>query len=266
MNDAILWVLLVACVAALVYVRCRPGMAYRKARRAMLEPLRAVAAKFGGEVVEKPRVCFVRTPDFTVALVPDEDHDLEPGVRYHVRFEAPILSPQFLEVWPRGSRFAPMRLTVAREVLLAAPEFEQYFMLRADDAGFARGVLTPALREKIYKVWSLGGGGYARVDLFPHKLAVQKEEPLSALYLGAFVEKCIELRAEMEVSVRDQEGVQWLDAPARDLTVTCPICGSKGAENWVKCLRCKTSHHRDCWEWNAGCSMFACGESRFELT
>lgn len=266
MTDAVLVLLLLAASGALVAVRFGPRWRAARQRRALLEPVRGVAVRHQGEIVERPRVAFARTGRFTLAIVPDREEALEPGVPFHVRFEAPFQSAQFLEVWPRGSRFAPLRLTIARDVTLAAQEFEQYFIVRADDAGFARAVLTPLLREKVYGLWSLGGGGLVRLDLYPHKMAVQKEEAMAGVYFLPFVEKCLELRTLLEASVKEQEGVQWLDAPPAEARGTCPICGSPLKAGRVSCLKCKTSHHRECWEWNGGCSMFACGESRFELT
>lgn len=266
MADLILVPLLVLAVASLVGVRYGPGWKRARARREMLSPIRGVALRHGGEVVDRVRVAFARTARFTLALVPDREEDLEPGAAYHVRFEAPFQSSQFLEVWPRGSRFAPLRLTIARDVTLAAGDFEQYFIVRADDAGFARGVLTPLLREKIYGLWSLGGGGLVRVDVYPYKVAVQKEEALASVYFLPFVDKCLDFRTLLEASVKEQEGVEWLDAPKAEGRACCPICGSALKSGRVDCLKCKTAHHRECWEWNGGCSMFACGETRFELT
>ncbi len=265
MVDAILLTLLGLAVLALVWLETNATARRRRARARFLEPLRALAEKHSGEIVERPRVAFVRTPRFTVAMLPDRDEGLEPGVPYHIRFEAPFTSPQFLEIWPRGSRFAPLRLTVARDVTLADSEFGRYFVLRADDAGFARGVLTAPLRSAVYKLWQLGGEGLARVDVYPYKVAVQKEEPLGVTWLLPFVDKCLEFAEELQASVREQEGVEWLDAPPRPVVASCPICGSVVESGLIRCLRCKTVHHRECWEWNEGCSMFACGETRFEL-
>jgi hypothetical protein len=42
---------------------------------------------------------------------------------------------------------------------------------------------------------------------------------------------------------------------------TCQVCGmtlSRGVV--VSCRRCATPHHKDCWEFNGRCSIFACGE------
>ena len=42
-------------------------------------------------------------------------------------------------------------------------------------------------------------------------------------------------------------------------TTVCLVCGCKVLEGGVtKCPRCDTTHHQDCWTYNAGCAVYAC--------
>lgn len=42
-------------------------------------------------------------------------------------------------------------------------------------------------------------------------------------------------------------------------TTICTVCGCKILEgSTVSCPRCDTPHHADCWDYNAGCGIFAC--------
>src|SRR5947209_5209469 len=42
-------------------------------------------------------------------------------------------------------------------------------------------------------------------------------------------------------------------------TTICKVCGCKILEgSTISCPRCETPHHADCWEYNNGCSVFAC--------
>jgi TM2 domain-containing membrane protein YozV len=46
----------------------------------------------------------------------------------------------------------------------------------------------------------------------------------------------------------------------------CPYCRTpieSEAEAWV-CAACSTPHHRECWEENAGCTVFGCAEAPVE--
>jgi peroxiredoxin len=42
-------------------------------------------------------------------------------------------------------------------------------------------------------------------------------------------------------------------------TTICKVCGCKILDTpVVNCSKCETPHHTDCWEYNTGCSVFAC--------
>jgi hypothetical protein len=41
---------------------------------------------------------------------------------------------------------------------------------------------------------------------------------------------------------------------------TCRVCGTAiEKEKRVLCGQCRTPHHADCWAYNDGCAIFACG-------
>jgi len=46
--------------------------------------------------------------------------------------------------------------------------------------------------------------------------------------------------------------------------VVCRICGEEIREGLVFCRRCKTPHHRECWQYAGRCSVFGCGETEFQ--
>jgi hypothetical protein len=39
----------------------------------------------------------------------------------------------------------------------------------------------------------------------------------------------------------------------------CRVCGVALAGATVSCGKCSTPHHRECWDYNGGCSVYACG-------
>ena len=54
----------------------------------------------------------------------------------------------------------------------------------------------------------------------------------------------------------DEEQIELIAEPGR-----CPFCASAVApkgDDVVRCPRCKTPHHRDCFAENAGCGMYGC--------
>lgn len=38
----------------------------------------------------------------------------------------------------------------------------------------------------------------------------------------------------------------------------CPVCGDPVGEEPVRCLRCSTPHHGECWDYVGACSVFGC--------
>jgi hypothetical protein len=42
----------------------------------------------------------------------------------------------------------------------------------------------------------------------------------------------------------------------------CQVCGADLEGVLVRCAKCSTPHHQDCWDFNRRCSTFACGETR----
>lgn len=42
---------------------------------------------------------------------------------------------------------------------------------------------------------------------------------------------------------------------------TCATCRGQEGEEWVVCSKCKTPHHKDCWEY-CGCAVYGCSCQR----
>jgi hypothetical protein len=45
----------------------------------------------------------------------------------------------------------------------------------------------------------------------------------------------------------------------------CRVCGDVMDSDIVYCRRCKTPHHRECWEYNGACSTYGCRETQYLL-
>jgi hypothetical protein len=56
-------------------------------------------------------------------------------------------------------------------------------------------------------------------------------------------------------------GIQFLGpvaAPASGKGTQCQVCGSELDRDLVSCGACATPHHRECWDYNRGCSTYGC--------
>lgn len=41
----------------------------------------------------------------------------------------------------------------------------------------------------------------------------------------------------------------------------CGVCGEEATTRRVRCAKCDTPHHEECWRYGGGCSVFACGST-----
>ncbi|MBI4864242.1 MAG: hypothetical protein HY815_28895, partial [Candidatus Riflebacteria bacterium] len=69
---------------------------------------------------------------------------------------------------------------------------------------------------------------------------------------------------------RDRSGFPWSDrsplpgGPAeedrQDRAIgRCPVCATEVLDDGVACCGCETAHHMECFSWNHGCGLYACG-------
>lgn len=238
--------------------------------RARLRLLQAAALELDADPVDDPRLAGVphlksRPPDlpYGLALAPAGDD----GESYFPIFEAPVTGATFLEVWPSGSPYPPLRVSMGGDgVAVGDPDFEAAYIVRSDDPHFARTLLGPETRTLFEAGRRIGGGGRLRLNIDRLRLRIRKEEALASPdELVSLVRAGLGLLERVREVVESRAGVQFFDAPAPDAKPSCPVCGAGVAAGRVTCRRCKTPHHRECWEYARGCSMFACGETRFSL-
>jgi hypothetical protein len=201
-------------------------------------------------------------PPYGLALAPAEDAGHVPI------FEAPVSGAVFLEVWPSGSPYPPLRVSQGGGgVLIGDDDFDSAYVVRTDDPHFARSLLDAKSRGLLQAGRAIGRGGRIRLNVDRHRLRFRKEEPLSAPRdLVSLVRVGLGLLEQVREAVESRHAVQFFDSlPPSAEKSACPVCGAGVAEGKVLCKRCRTPHHRECWEYARGCSMFACGETRFSL-
>jgi len=236
--------------------------------RRRLKLLQDTALEIGADVVDDPSAAGLpylrsRPPDrpYGLALAPTDEAE------YFPIFEAPVRGAVFVEAWPSGSPYPPLRVSMGGDgVTIGDAAFERAYIVRADDPHFARSLLGPEARELLEEGRRIGGGGRLRLNVDRLRLRVRKEEALaSARELAAFVRVGLGLLEQTREALESRDAVQYFDAPVADTKSNCPVCAAEVADRRVTCRRCKTPHHRECWEYARGCSMFACGESRFSI-
>ncbi|HEY3226225.1 MAG TPA: RING finger protein [Planctomycetota bacterium] len=243
--------------------------------RERLRLLVTAASALGAEVVDDPRACrfpFLKSrspaPVYGLALCPVDEESRDPRDPYLVRFEAPIAGGRFLEVWPVGSPFAPSRVNMGSPGIATGDAlFDGAYVVRSDDPDFARTVLGAETRALVEEGRRLGAGGRMRLNIDSLRLRLQKEEQVaSPEILAALGAVGLRILEQVRETLRIREQVQFFDqAPPPAARPNCPVCAGAVVERRVECRRCRTPHHRECWDYTGACSMFACGEARFSL-
>ena len=140
------------------------------------------------------------------------------------------------------------------------PDFHVY----CDQMDAARELVTPTTNWKIQQLIRLGGESGIEIFLSGGQLRISKPGFIkNELLLDDFVRFGLELFDQFKLAV--SEDLEFVpDTDVVDMSdVLCPICAQKLHSDFVVCVRCKTPHCSDCWEYNGQCAMFACNEIRF---
>jgi hypothetical protein len=104
------------------------------------------------------------------------------------------------------------------------------------------------------------------VSINPERLLVQVDRNLGlhSEALAYAVREALAIHDDLQVSVaaRLAEGIAIVAAgpaaPADAGPPVCKVCGDPITEEHVVCSACRTPHHRDCWQFVGGCSIFGC--------
>jgi hypothetical protein len=134
----------------------------------------------------------------------------------------------------------------------------------AVDYDEARHLMTDAVRLALDRVWLHPLPSDTAVSLLPGWIVVRKvwNTPRGA-DLATFVELACSLNDQVQLAgVAGIEFVASDEAQVIDEALCC-VCCEQLADGVVFCVRCKTPHHRECWEYSGGCSTYGCGARMF---
>jgi len=140
----------------------------------------------------------------------------------------------------------PPRMRMIRELDLR-------FRFFTNDPAWAEQLLSRGLYEKLVDLadWMEVP---IRLQLTLGHLMVEVDRilyPQGVQGLVDFLEFLLTLLGETPMTILESE---------EDTTQgTCQVCGSSLGEPVVRCARCRTAHHADCWEYLGGCATFGCG-------
>jgi hypothetical protein len=142
--------------------------------------------------------------------------------------------------------------------------FSRELSIQANQPDEMRRMLSHGVRWKIEQLANQLGIESVAIRLSSGKLKIVKPGVIREFQqLDDLVRMGLELHDELLLT--KSEGIDFVDdAEAKILgDVKCPICSEEVIEEMVICLRCKTPHCKDCWQYNGHCATFACNETRF---
>jgi Prokaryotic RING finger family 1 len=188
-----------------------------------------------------------------------------PRTRVVVRFGQGLPFRLELAPYARPSPAQPPKGT--RPVRVGDADFDRAFYVQANDPEMARDFLTAPVRWAVGNLQRLGPPGGMLVSINPERMLVQVDRNLglSPDALAAGVREALTIHDGLKngVASRMSEGVAIVaagPASAEDAGPSmCKVCGDPiGDAPKVQCATCRTPHHRDCWEFVGGCSIFGC--------
>jgi hypothetical protein len=188
-----------------------------------------------------------------------------PRTRVVARFRRGI--PFRMELAPIARPAPPQAPKGTRPVKIGDPDFDHSFVVQANDAEMARDFLNSSIRRSVTALHRGVQPGGMLVSINPERILVQLDRNLAASSeaLAWMVREALVLhdglldgvvnRIDQGIAIVDPAGTWEEDSGPP----TCKVCGELVFDDQViVCKACNTPHHRDCWEYIGGCSIYGC--------
>lgn len=145
------------------------------------------------------------------------------------------------------------------------PEFSDHnFEVQCNLPERATGMFKANTLWKLRQLAHQVGQDGIEIRLEQGKLTISQSGFIKELQaLDDFVRFGLELHHQF--ALKETSEIKFVEQDLATIieTVQCPICSELIRQSMVICVRCKTPHCVDCWEYNGQCATFACGETRF---
>ena len=146
------------------------------------------------------------------------------------------------------------------------PDFDRRTRVLASDAAAVRAILDERTRRALDDLRGLLANGHIHLSASASRIFFRKRGVVRGLPdLALFARLCDAVFDRLLTAWEREIGIEILDegAPSPEGPPKCQVCSHPIAEtSRVRCRRCRTPHHPDCWEFNGGCATFACGEKQ----
>jgi hypothetical protein len=169
--------------------------------------------------------------------------------------------PGVLHVASEGVQ-GPSLVTGAPRIHLDDSEFDHEYRIYGFPDWWVKQSLPPELRSGFRRISQVLANGAGKkgvsLDAGPIGFSVTGYANLYGDHprIISFLKEAIALFRHIRAQAA--EGVRIISAEDCALQGDCPVCGQRLSEPLVRCDRCSTPHHQECWKYFGGCSIYAC--------
>ena len=161
--------------------------------------------------------------------------------------------------WAKFSRFAGMR-----DIEIGSPDFDHTYIITSNNDAAVKRLLSHGVQAQVERIRFLEISGEVYMSVNRGTFLVKKRGVIRKLdLLNKYVSEVLELYDQAILA--QSAGIQFIDQ-TRDQVIDdaiCQICGDQIDHEIVFCRRCRTPHHKDCWQYYGSCSTYGCQESRY---
>ena len=152
------------------------------------------------------------------------------------------------------------------DISLGVPEFDDRYSIYGNHQKDANQLLSSAVQWKIEQLCQLVPGDAIYVSILKKQVKIVCPVFIKGVQpLDDFVRLGLELFDQLKLTLSEGISFQQDDIANTVESLQCPVCSSNVEGVMVMCVRCKTPHCLDCWQYNGKCGMFACGENRYVM-
>lgn len=166
--------------------------------------------------------------------------------------------------YPRMYQSVPTHSSL-REMQMGEPGMERYYTICGTDQAALTETLNDVVRWQIEKIRRTPPSGNLCIQFLHARLTITKAY---TIYHYADLERFVDESLELydQIMLTRSRGIEFMQEHSAQILdeVVCRVCGEEILEDLVFCRRCKTPHHRECWQYTGACSVFACGETHFQ--